>query len=176
MAAAEELTDIALCYQSMGLPIDASPAQIEQRYKTLTEEYKKKLVSAQPALRQEAKVSLDLLEEMYRKIQGSITYHATRKDHLKAEAEAKRTREVHHTVVLRNHLVHCPRCNGLISKGLKGCPICKAPLYTPLEKISQALTPMRLILCLVLFAVVCALAWAYFQPESFAGLADQWRR
>jgi hypothetical protein len=168
-----ELTDVALCYQSMGIQLDASPAEIEQMYRSLTEEYKKKQASQDPALREEARLNLELIGEMYEKIRGSITYHAMQKEYLKKNDhsdEARYKRPVHQAVAEKNLKMNCPRCNGLIPKGLKTCPVCKSPLYTATQKIMRAyFTPKMVILYCIVLSVVAAVVVGLLHPERFSG-------
>jgi rubrerythrin len=167
-----ELTDIALCYQALGVPLDASPVQIDRMYQALTEENKKKLGSPDPADRAAAKQSQDLVDEMYDKIRGSITYHAMEKDYLKRsadQAEAKVKRPVHQAVVEKSLIINCPRCNGSIRKGLKVCPICRTPIYTTMQKIVRTyFTPKMLIIYFVVLAVAALAVVAVLHPELYS--------
>ena len=169
-----ELTDIALCYQSMGVPLDASPAQIEQMYKALTEENNRRQASADPAIRADAKQSQDLVNEMYEKIRGSITYRAMEKDYHKKGLDAQDNRQKRPApqalIQNRTVLVNCPRCNGSITKGLKVCPICKYRLYTVTEQILRTyFTPKKLIVYGVILAAIAAGAVYLLNPDLFAG-------
>jgi len=158
-----ELTDIALCYQSMGVPLDASPVEIEQRFHGLVEEYKKKLISPDLGAREDAKRNLELVTEMYDKIRSSITYHAMEKDHLKKSGEAaasekRATRPVHRAIVDNKGTVLCHRCNGTIPKGLKTCPICKTHIFTASEQLFKTIfTPAKVITFCLILAVVASL-------------------
>jgi len=167
-----ELTDIALCYQALGVPLDASPAQIDRMYQSLTEENKKKSASSDPAERADAKQSQDLVNEMYDKIRGSITYHAMEKDYLKRsadQAEVKVKRPVHQAVAEKNLIFNCPRCNGSIRKGLKVCPICKTPIYTTMQKIVRAIfTPKKLIIYFVVLSLAALAVVAVLHPELYS--------
>jgi hypothetical protein len=154
-----ELTDVVLCYQAMGVSLEASPAQVEQMYKALTEENKKKLAAPEPAAREDAKKNQEQLNEMYDKIRGSITYRTMEKDHEKKASAAavnqvSAKRPAHRAAVEKRQLVNCPRCNGSIAKGLKSCPICKGPLYTTTQKIMRACFSLKklIIYCLILVA------------------------
>jgi hypothetical protein len=166
------LTDVALCYQALGVPLDASPAQIEQMYNTLTEENTKKLASPDPVIRGDAKQSLDLLNEMYNKIRGSITYRAMEKDYQKKDndaAEMRVKRPVHQAVVQKNLNMQCPRCNGSITRGLKTCPICKSPIYTTMQKIQRAyFTPKKLIIYCIILSAAALAAYGLLNPEMFS--------
>jgi hypothetical protein len=169
-----ELTDVALCYQSMGVALDASPDEIEKMHRHLTEEHKKNLASPVPAQREEARLSLELLDEMYEKIRGSITYRAFQKDYQKKSSEAatlqeKPQRGVHQAVAQKRLMMICPRCNGSIHKEVKTCPICKTPIYSVMEKIMKScFTPKKLILyCLVVAAVSLGI-FAYLNPGKFS--------
>jgi hypothetical protein len=167
-----ELTDIALCYQALGVSLDASPAQIDQMYKALSEENKKKLASASPAVRAEGKESQELVDEMLEKIRGSITYHAMERDYLKKgvdQTEIKVKRPVHQAVAEKSLIINCPRCNGSIRKGLKVCPICRTPIYTAMQKAVQAyLSPKKLIIYFVLLALATLTVGLVLHPELFA--------
>ena len=172
----KELTDVALCYQSMGVQFDSSAAEIEQRYRSLAEEYKKTLGSADPAKREEASQSLELIGVLYDKIRTSITYRAVQKDYQKkssdeliSETQAKRT--VHKVVAEMSIMRQCPRCNGLIGKELKTCPICKSPVLNAMQKILRDyFTPGKVVVyCLVIVAVSLS-ALRVLRPEAFSRL------
>jgi hypothetical protein len=160
-----ELTDVVLCYQSLGLPLDSSPAQVEKMYRSLADENKRKLTAPEPALREEARKSQELVDEMYDKIRGSITYRAMEKDHEKrassiAVSQVNAKRPAHRAAVEKRQMVNCPRCNGSIARGLKSCPICKGPLYTPTQKIVRALfSPKKLIIYCLLLVVAASLTF-----------------
>lgn len=167
-----ELTDIALCYQSMGVPLDATPVQIEQMYRALTEENKKKMTSQQPGAREDARQSLELVNEMYDKIRSSITYRAMEKDHLKKTgdtqaSEARVKRPVHRAVAENSRMVHCPRCNGSIPKGGKTCPICKTRLYTVTERLLKTVfTPAKVIVFCLVLAVASFAVYSVLHTEK----------
>jgi hypothetical protein len=167
-----ELTDIALCYQALGVSLDASPAQIDQMYKALSEENKKKLASASPAVRAEGKESQELVDEMLEKIRGSITYHAMERDYLKKgvdQTEIKVKRPVHQAVAEKSLIINCPRCNGSIRKGLKVCPICKTPIYTTMQKIVRMFfTPKKLVIYFVVLLVAALAVVRVLHPELFS--------
>ena len=160
-----ELTDVSLCYQSLGIPLGASPTEIEQVFKALTEEYKAKLASPDPAGREEASRNLEQLNEMYDKIRGSVTYRAMEKDHLKRignapASEARVKRPVHRAVIEKTPMINCPRCNGVIAKSLKTCPICKSRLYTVTEKIMRAyFSPTKIVIYCLVLAVAASLVF-----------------
>ena len=165
----KELTDIALCYQALGSDISATPAQLEQLYKSLTLDYKKKLVSLDPAIRETARVNLEQVSVLYEKITGSITYRAMEKEYRKnanlAEAGPRRAARNPEATVR----VHCSCCNGLIPKGLRTCPICKSPLYSAMEQKMRAyLAPKRLALYFVVVSTVSLAFLGVLNPEMFS--------
>jgi hypothetical protein len=166
----EDITDVALCYQSLGVPLDASPERIEQVYKSITEDYKRKLASKDAAEREEARASLDLLRVMYEKILNSVTYRTMERDHLKkgTVAAAAARRPVHKVVAESRNMINCPRCNGLIAKTAKSCPICKSPVYGPLERALRELFTVKkvIVFCVVLSLIVFA-ALRFTHPELF---------
>ena len=169
-----ELTDVVLCYQSMGVPLDASPAEIEQMLKALTEENKRKMGSPDPAIREEGRRSLDLVHEMYDKICGSITYRAMEQEHLRRASQAPAgksspPRPVHRAVIEKSLMMQCPRCNGTIAKGLKVCPVCKTRLYTMGERILRSLFSRNKVIayCLILISVA-SLVFFYLQDRDQA--------
>jgi Zn-finger nucleic acid-binding protein len=160
----QELADIALCYQSMGIHLDATPAQIDQIYRQVTIGNKKQFSNPDPGLREEAKRSQELVEEMIAKIRQSATYRAMEKDYQKKAGNAPVSEPQGGTPVpaAAAGRVLCPRCQGSILKGLKNCPICQAPLGAG-QVTGQAtfFTPTKIILlCLVL--VVASLAFFSF--------------
>ncbi|GFO66837.1 hypothetical protein GMLC_04160 [Geomonas limicola] len=152
-----ELTDVVLCYQALGLPMDASPAQIEKLYKALSEEHRKQLSVGSPANREEARQSLEQVNAMYEKIRGSVTYHAAEREQQKRQDAGQPLREapikMQRTAELKKTF-RCPRCNGEVPHGRKVCPICKSRLYTPVERLFLAVFSKRM---LVLYAVVTVL-------------------
>jgi hypothetical protein len=168
----QELTDVVLCYQSMGVALDASPAEIEQMLKALTEENKRKMGSPDPAIREEGRRSLDLVHEMYDKICGSITYRAMEQEHLRRASQvqagkASAPRPVHRAVREKTLMMQCPRCNGTIAKGLKVCPVCKSRLYTVTEKILRSLFTRNKVIAYCLILVVGAsLVFFYLQDRE----------
>lgn len=166
----EEFTDIAMCYQALGTDISATPAQLEHLYKSLTLEYKKNLVSLDPAIREAARLNLEQISILYEKITGSITYRAMEKEYLKksanlAEAGPRRAARSPEVTVR----VHCSCCNGLIPKGLRACPICKSPLYSALEQKMRAyLAPKKLALYFVIVSLVSLAILGVRNPERFS--------
>jgi rubrerythrin len=165
-----ELTDVVLCYQSMGIALDASPDVVEERFRTLSEQYKKKLSSPEAAVRDDAKASLELMGEMYQKIRKSVTYLAAEKDHEKKTARpvaGAKTRRVHSAVAAKSLLMNCPRCNGSVVKGSKVCPVCKTQILTPAQRIGKILlSPKMMVLYLVVLALAALAAVKLLQPDS----------
>jgi len=160
-----ELIDVVLCYQALGLPMDASPAHIEKLYKALSDEHRKQLSAASPAAREEARKSLEQVNEMYEKIRSSVTYLAAEREHQKRLQSGQQLREAPLKLQRPAELkktFRCPRCNGEVPLGRKVCPICKTRQYTPVERLFLALFSKRM---LVLYAVVVSLVAAllYFQ-------------
>jgi len=161
-----ELTDVSLCYQAMGIPLDAPPDQIERRYRSLAGEYRKKMTSPDQTQREEARLSLELLQEMYTKIQKSATYRTVHAESLKkrgtpAVAETGSKRPVHQAVARRSVMVHCPRCNGSMAKGDKVCPICKTPIQM------SYLTPKMMLIYMVAASLALLAVFAIQYPEKF---------
>jgi DnaJ-class molecular chaperone len=178
-----ELSDAALCYQAMGLSLDANPLEIERMYKSLTDEYKKKVASTDPALRAKARKDLELLREMNEKIQKSITYRAAHKEFVRKQAVTPAVggkrhspgngkRPLHQSVIQNKQMVHCPRCNGLISREARICTICKAPIYTAAEKLRNLVTPARVAIFCFFLLTVAAVAVDVLYPEKVADLRD----
>lgn len=157
-----ELTDVVLCYQAMGIALDASPAAVEERFRTLSEQYKNKLSSPDPSVRGDAKASLELMGEMYLKIRKSVTYLAAEKEHEKRAgrvAAGPRSRPVHSAVAAKSLLMNCPRCNGSVVKGSKVCPICKTEILSAAQRtVRTALSPRMLLLYLVVLALAALAA------------------
>jgi hypothetical protein len=167
-----ELTDVVLCYQSMGIALDASPAVVEETFRALSEQYKKKLASPDPVLKEEARVSLELMGEMYLKIRSSITYKAAEKDYEKKTGQAaavRPVRPVHSAVAAKSLMMNCPRCNGSVLKGEKVCPICKSPILTAAERVMRTwLTPKRIIIYSLVLALAALAALTVLYPELFS--------
>ena len=162
----KELTDIALCYQALGTDISATPAQLARLYASLAAEYKKKLLSTDPAVREAARVNLEQVSVMYEKIKGSITYRAMENKGANV-AEARPGRGGRGTEV--RVTVHCSCCNGLIPKGLRTCPICKSPLYSATERKMRAhLAPKKLALYFVIVSAVSLAVLGARNPEKFS--------
>ena len=168
----KELTDIALCYQALGTDISATPAQLERLYKSLTDEYKKKLTSLDPAIRDAARMNLEQVGVMYDKITRSITYQAKAKDCLNDSAkltDAGPKRTVRENVTVR---VACSRCNGLVPKGLRACPICKSPLYSATEQKMRAhLAPKKLAIYFAILSAVSLAVLGVRSPEKLSAPA-----
>lgn len=172
-----ELTDVVLCYQALGVPLDASPVQIEQLYKALTEEHRKKLTSADPASREEARKSLEQINEMYNKILGSVTYRSAEREHQKHKEAGSASREAPIKVqraAEQKRTVACPRCNGEMAKGLKVCPICKSLLYTPVERLFKELfTPKKIIFyCILLVGFGAAMFFLNQERRSSSDISE----
>jgi rubrerythrin len=164
-----ELTDVVLCYHAMGIPLDASPAAIERKYKALLDGYKKKIATADAAGREEIRVSMELLSEMYEKIRGSITYIAMEKEQEKHERTAKAAiKPVHDVVAQRALMMQCPRCNGEVVKGSEVCPICKTPIASGVKTF---FTPVNVIVVAMVLALVAMVAIALFNPDLLSGIA-----
>lgn len=162
----KELTDIALCYQALGTDISATPAQLERLYVSLAAEYKKKLLSTDPSVRDAARANLEQVGVMYEKIKGSITYRAMENKSANA-AEARPGRAARGPEV--RVTVHCTCCNGLIPKGLRTCPICKSPLYSAAEQKMRAhLAPKRLAVYFVIVSAVSLAVLGARNPEKFS--------
>jgi rubrerythrin len=165
-----ELTDVVLCYQSLGIALDASPAVIEERFRTLSDQYKKRLAAPEQSVRDDAKASLELMGEMYLKIRKSVTYLAAEKEHEKRTARpaaGAKTRRVHSAVAAKSLLMNCPRCNGSVVKGSKVCPICKTQILTPAQRIRKTLlSPRMLVLYLVVLALAALAATRLLQTEN----------
>lgn len=166
-----ELTDVVLCYQAMGIPLDASPEAIDRKCQSLANEYKRKMASADPATRQEIKESMELLIGMHEKIRGSITYRAVEKEvEKKSQAARAAIKPVHDVVAQRSLMMQCPRCNGAVVKGSESCPICKAPIYSGVDKLTKTLiTPGRLVLLIVVLAAAALATTFLVSPEIFTG-------
>lgn len=169
----KELTDIALCYQALGTDISATPAQLERLYKSLTDEYKKKLTSLDPAIRDAARMNLEQVGVMYDKITRSITYRAKANDCLNKSANLsdagskKAARGANVTV-----RVACTCCNGLIPKGLRTCPICKSPLYSATEQKMRAhLAPKKLAIYFAILSAVSLAVLGVRSPEKLSAPA-----
>ena len=162
-----ELKDVALCYQALGAEICSTPAQLENLYRSLTLEYKKKAVSLDPAIREAARVNLEQVMALYDKITRSITYRAMQKEHLKRNAEAGPIKVARSPKVTVR--VHCTCCNGLIPKGLRTCPICKSPMYSAMErKIRAHLAPKKLALYFVIVSTLSLAVLVVRNPERFS--------
>lgn len=161
----QELADIALCYQSIGIPLDATPAQIDQIYQQVTLRNKKQFANPDPGLREEAKRSQELVEEMIIKIRQSANYQAMEKDYQKKVGDAPVSEPQGTSAVppAAAGRVLCPRCQGSILRGLKNCPICQTPLGAGQgarqeTKQETFFTPTKVILlCLVLVLASLAL-------------------
>lgn len=161
----KDLTDIALCYQALGTDISATPAQLQRLYASLAAEYKKKLLSTDPAVREAARVNLEQVSVMYEKIKGSITYRAM--ENKGAHVDESLGRRVRGPQV--RVTVHCSCCNGLIPKGLRTCPICKSPLYSATEKMMRVhLAPKRLAVYFVIVSAVSLAVLGVRSPEKFS--------
>jgi hypothetical protein len=171
-----ELTDIVLCYQAMGVPLDSSPAAIERAFRMLTDASKEKYASTDPAIREDGRQSLELLEQMYSKIQNSVTYKAMEREQLRRQENSQKVetqvkRPVHRAVLEQKQMVLCPRCNGSIAKGEKTCPICKSAQATSLEKLLAALFS-RAALIAYGMVLVLAVAGFFFYQQNVSKAKD----
>lgn len=174
----EELSDVALCYKAMGLEMDASPDEIEQTYARLTEGFRKELASSDPAVREQARVSIMQVKELYDKIKTSVTYAAKVRDHEKQVAAGKvdavaAERLSTDSKLRKSSLQQCSSCKGYIAVGLKQCPYCRARILSKTENALRAVfTPLNVtIICLVLIIGVLAVV-AMLYPSQLSALAD----
>jgi hypothetical protein len=126
----EELEDIVLCYTSMGLSLGDSPRKIEMTYNHLSREWKTNLSSPVEQIREEARNSIRLIDEMYERIKESVTYQAMlreqrRLDRLQGEA-APASIPNEQERVLKGGEMHCPKCRAIVRKQAHFCPECRA--------------------------------------------------
>ena len=176
-----ELNDIDLCYTALGLSLGDSPAKIEMAYHRLSETYKANLSAPDPRLREDAKESLKLIEEMYGKIKNSVTYQAMLKDQerrsrLQGDTEKVRNQSAG-AGVMASSMMNCPTCTTVIRKGLKTCPRCKAPILTPIEQVfNKIFTKTNVIVfsCIVLICMVVFIGLMF--PEQIKGLVNLFRK
>src|SRR5476651_1945070 len=90
----KELSDIDLCYKALGLSVGDSPERIEMTYNRLMGMSKSNLASGDPAVREEAKNSIALVNQMYENIKASVTYQSMVKEYSKSNAREKETQGI----------------------------------------------------------------------------------
>ena len=170
-----EIKDIALCYTALGLSVGDSPGKIEMVYKRVVETCKANLASPDPKVREEAKNSLSLVEEMYEKIRKSVTYQTALRDQdrqVRMQSDAGRSASSGHgTVVADKALTTCPMCHSVISKEARTCPRCKARIETVGEKMMSVVTTpaVLIIICILVLIGAAILVWMVF-PEQIGAL------
>jgi len=132
-----ELKDVDLCYRGMGIPFDSSPEEVEKAYRSLTEKYKKDLLSPDSAKRLKAKEDAEIVNNLYDKIRNSVNYQRKLRERSSAPDEKERA-QIRKTETSGPKVISkiCPSCNNMILKALKVCPICKKRIYSStIEKI-----------------------------------------
>ena len=82
-------TDIELCFKAMGVPYEATPAEVDKAYTSFMEKCKRGLLSADPNKVQRTKADMDLISDLHFKIKHSVTYQ----DRLKNGAYAREKSE-----------------------------------------------------------------------------------
>jgi len=153
-----ELKDVELCYKGMGIPFDSSPDEVERAYRSLTESFKKDLLSPDSAKRLKAKEDAEFVGNLYDKIRNSVNYQRRLKERGYAPDEPdsiqKGETKPRGPVIIQRI---CPSCNNLINKALKICPICKKRIYSSsFEKIwVENITSKNM---LIIVAMLCCLA------------------
>jgi hypothetical protein len=127
----DELKDVDLCYRGMGIPFDSSPEEVEKAYRSLTEKFKKDLLSPDPAKRLKAKEDDELVNNLYDKIRNSVNYQGRLRDRSYARDE-QGSSQIRKTETRGPKVISiiCPSCNNMILKALKVCPICKKRIYS----------------------------------------------
>lgn len=69
-----ELKDVELCYKGMGIPFDSSPDEVERAYRSLTERFKRDMLSPDLEKRLKAKEDIEVVNNLYGKIKNSVNY------------------------------------------------------------------------------------------------------
>jgi hypothetical protein len=160
----DKLKDVILCYQAMGVSVSDSPEQIEFTYNSLTKEYKKNLTSTDPTVREDAKNSLALIDELYDTIKGSVTYNSMAREFEKQgdrKTDVKKLRKPEVKVTVPKVMtVICPSCYNLINKGLKTCPKCKARIYGKTERFMRQIFTKRNLIVLGVFLTLAIIVSA----------------
>ena len=153
----KELSDIDLCYKALGLSVGDSPERIDMTYNRLMGMSKSDLASGDPAVREEAKNSIALVNQMYENIKASVTYQSMVKEYSKSNAREKETQGIDPRL-MKNIYKECPSCRSIISKAVKTCPKCKFVYKTFSEKLFEDyLTPKHIIIISVVVVVgLCA--------------------
>ena len=161
----DELKDIELCYNALGLDMGDPPGKVEFAFKRLSETYRANMASPDPKAREEARESLRLVEEMYDKITKSVTYLTTLKDQEKRgkiQEGGERTKPADYgTEVTRSSLMNCPMCDTLIEKGSKVCPRCKGRIFTATEQLMTKLFSPTIIILLCSLIVIGVFAFLF---------------
>ncbi|HZV82002.1 MAG TPA: hypothetical protein VFF53_07530 [Geobacteraceae bacterium] len=67
-------SDIDLCFKALGIPSDATPAQVEQAYAAFIERGRRKTLSADPVLREQAINDMELISDIHFRVIQSVTY------------------------------------------------------------------------------------------------------
>lgn len=72
-------TDIELCFKALGVPYEATPAEVDKAYDSFIEKCRRGLQSADPSKVQRTRSDMELISDLHFKIKKSVTY----KDRLK---------------------------------------------------------------------------------------------
>lgn len=165
MAGENELNDVSLCFQALGIEFGAPPDEVEKAYKRMIDVIKKKQSSANPAERAEAAKDLELAHDLYDKIKNSVTYNTRLKERDQAESlkeQIKKSAEQQQQMQFKV----CLSCQKTIGASLKKCPYCKEPVRTPLEMFFHRLfSGANLVIILVLLVLAVGGIGYYFYQE-----------
>ena len=66
--------DIELCFRALGVPYEATPADVEKAYIGFMERCSRGLQSADPDKVQQARADMELISELHFRIKKSVTY------------------------------------------------------------------------------------------------------
>ena len=158
-----ELKDVELCYKGMGIPFDSSPDDVERAYRSLTERFKRDMLSPDLEKRLKAKDDIEVVNNLYGKIKNSVNYQRKLRERSYApdelEGSQKRIAEANVPKII---LKICPSCNNSINGVLKVCPICKKRIYSSIfEKIwvenvtsKNILITLSILFCLAIVILI----------------------
>jgi len=164
---AEIYDDIDLCYKVMGLTFSDPPDQVDKVYHSLVDKYKRELNAANTELRQQAKINLDQVNDLYERITSSMIYKDYAREYekykqLKAdEALSKKQKQE----VEKETLMNCPHCNKRIPVTLKVCIYCNGKILSPAELMMVKLFSKRnvLVFSVVLLCIAAGIAFVTLQ-------------
>lgn len=111
------------CYKKMGLSLSDPPPEVEKAYQKIKRDYAKAMRSDDPVTRNNMKVKLQELEEMYTTVTSSLAYKEISKQYEKKQEEDLKARQQKLEEEMMNKVI-CPNCGKILPASFKVCIFC----------------------------------------------------